>query len=247
MASAQVAQPNFHQQFDYNHSTDAEYKQFRQEAQQHFQKYKDLSARSQQAYKAGNKQEAKQNSDAAQLEHKKFQELNNKAAEFVFVENNKDSGPNEIDLHGLFVSEAEYVVKRRFIYAIEHHESEIRAIVGKGLHSQNGVAKIKPAIEQLCQEAHLQWHEDPKNDGVVVVNLSNGSVPQTWYKDISSKTGNKPQQNQQQQTQYQPQHQMQYQPQQQQQYQPQQQEQNSNDDIVVQLLKMLCICIQKNT
>ena len=43
------------------------------------------------------------------------EECNRKAAEYVFRENNEDSGPDEIDLHGLYVKEAEWILKEEFI------------------------------------------------------------------------------------------------------------------------------------
>ena len=40
---------------DYNHSTDIEYKSWRAQARDHFQKHKQLSAESQEAYALGDK------------------------------------------------------------------------------------------------------------------------------------------------------------------------------------------------
>ena len=163
--------------FDYNHSSDVEYKQLREQAQEHFRKHKELSAESQQAFKSGDKARAKQLSEQSHRERDAFANLNRRAAEFVFVENNKDSMSNEIDLHGLYVSEAEYVIKKRLIYGSTHGEQDVRIIVGKGKHSQNGVAKLKPAAEELCNEAQFQWQVDPKPAGVIVVNPQSGRVP----------------------------------------------------------------------
>ncbi|CAB4255345.1 Smr domain-containing protein KABA2_06S03322 [Maudiozyma barnettii] len=230
------------QVFDYNHSSDVEYKQLREQAQRHFKTHKQLSAESQQAYKNGDKGRAKQLSDKSHQEHRQFQQLNNRAAEFVFVENNKDSMSNEIDLHGLYVSEAEYVVKKRLIYGNSHGEQDIRIIVGKGKHSSGGVAKIKPAVEGLCQEANFQWGMDSKNDGVIVVNAQNGNIPNQWHKDVESvdSTINQP-------STYQPAQQMQYAPQQQQtNANNNNNNNNNNNDVFSSILKLLCICIQKN-
>ena len=238
------------QVFDYNHSNDIQYKQLREQAQFHFRNHKQLSSQSQLSYQNGNKSEAKQLSEKSHKEFIKFQQLNNQAAEFVFVENNKDSMSNEIDLHGLYVSEAEYVIKKRLIYGFKNNEQDVHIIVGKGKHSSGGIAKIKPAAENLCNEAKFKWKIDPKNDGVIVVNTQTGNIPNKWYKDIESAntdTGiqQHPQQQQQQQQQtYQPQQQMQYAP------PPQQQNNNNNNnnnnDVVGSLLKLLCICIQRN-
>lgn len=47
-----------------------------------------------------------------------------------FVENNKDSAPGEIDLHGLFVKEAIEFSEQAIKEAQQRGESEIHLIVG---------------------------------------------------------------------------------------------------------------------
>ena len=235
--------------FDYNHSSDTEYQQLRAQAQQHFRKHKELSAESQQSYQAGDKARAKQLSEASRREREAFAALNRRAAEFVFVENNRDSLANEIDLHGLYVSEAEYVIKKRLIFGAEHGEQEVRIIVGKGKHSQNGVAKLKPAAEELCKEAQFQWQLDPKNEGVIVVNAQSGRIPEKWHTDVNGVDTSGP-------STYQPAQQMQYAQQQHpQQQHPQQQQQqnhqqqsnsgNNNNALVAVVLNLLCICAKR--
>ena len=85
----------------------------------------------------------------------------------------QDSAPGEIDLHGLYVKEAIARADEAIIQAKGQDRSELRLIVGwwnipylsqvdslpvcssdigKGLHSQGGVAKIKPAIEELMEK-----------------------------------------------------------------------------------------------
>ena len=51
-------------------------------------------------------------------------------------------------------------------------DQTVRVIVGKGIHSKGHVAHIKPAIEDLMQKYGLQAHLDPKNSGVLVVDLT---------------------------------------------------------------------------
>lgn len=84
--------------------------------------------------------------------------------------NPQDSNPGEIDLHGLYVKEAIAHTDDAIEQAKRKGDSEIHLIVGtlmlrvhksfteirpvgKGLHSQGGVAKIKPAIESLMQKS----------------------------------------------------------------------------------------------
>lgn len=44
-------------------------------------------------------------------------------------------------------------------------------IVGKGNHSKDGVAKIKPAIEKLAAEEHLTMIPNKPNPGCVYIVL----------------------------------------------------------------------------
>ena len=46
-------------------------------------------------------------------------------------------------------------------------------IVGKGNHSPNHIQKIKPKVEQICQELGLQYATEP-NAGRMYVNLQGG-------------------------------------------------------------------------
>lgn len=64
----------------------------------------------------------------------------------------QDSGPREIDLHGLYVKEAITFTERALQQARTRGDGEIHLIVGKGLHSKNGAAKLKPAIAELIRK-----------------------------------------------------------------------------------------------
>lgn len=68
------------------------------------------------------------------------------------TENNTDSKPGEIDLHGLYVKEAVAKSEQAIQVAQQRGDSEIHFIVGKGNHSAGHVAKIKPAIEELMEK-----------------------------------------------------------------------------------------------
>jgi DNA-nicking Smr family endonuclease len=65
------------------------------------------------------------------------------------VENNKQSPPGTIDLHGLYVKEAIERTESAIAQRQRSGQDELRVIVGKGIHSQNHQAKIKPAVEEL--------------------------------------------------------------------------------------------------
>lgn len=211
---------------DYNHATDGEYKRLRDEADRLYQKRAELLRQSQQAFKQGDKLRAKQLSDELKRVLEQAEDKNFEAANYVFQANNTDSAPDEIDLHGLYVKEAEAILLRRITQAVNNGEDHLRVIVGKGLHSKNGIAKIKPAVDQMCDDLHLNHYIDPKNLGVLVIELnqnSHVSKPQQAY--------HAPQQ---------PQYHQQQGHQQLGGYSQQPHNNNKNDDLVVKLARVLC-------
>jgi hypothetical protein len=77
---------------------------------------------------------------------------NQRASDWIFEQNNRSQQPGTIDLHGLYVKEAIDRTERAVIDAKQAGFSELRVIVGKGIHSKQHVAKIKPAIEELMHK-----------------------------------------------------------------------------------------------
>ncbi|KAJ3733653.1 hypothetical protein DFJ43DRAFT_221148 [Lentinula guzmanii] len=126
---------------------------------------------SHEAYARGDGAGAKELSNEGKEHKQKMEQLNKQASDQIYVENNKNSKPGEINLHGLYVKEA---IERSDI-AIEdakrRGDTEMHLIVGKGLHSSDGIAKIKPAIEALMQKHQLIAELDPNNAGVLIVQL----------------------------------------------------------------------------
>ncbi|KAI0686849.1 hypothetical protein BC835DRAFT_1420114 [Cytidiella melzeri] len=129
-----------------------------------------LSRESQEAFQSGNGALAKDLSNQSKAQRAELDRLNKEAHEWLFNENNKDSAPNEVDLHGLGVKEALEFTERAIQDAKRRGEPEIHLIVGKGLHSTNG-PKIKPAVEELMVKYQLVAELDPQNAGVLIVSL----------------------------------------------------------------------------
>ncbi|CEP62445.1 Smr domain-containing protein LALA0_S05e05820g [Lachancea lanzarotensis] len=257
MSNAAVADRGAYlsQQKDYNHATDTEYKRLRGLADDAYKKRQTLSQQSQHAFKNGDKGEAHTLSEQAKEQLQVAEKYNMQAAEYVFTQNNADSDSNEIDLHGLYTKEAQWILQRRIAAGVANQEQKLEVIVGKGIHSQNGIAKIKPAVEELCQQANLPNYVDPKNSGVLIIELQNAQVPNSWQSmDYSTyahnNTVSRPNQNAKP-SQTRPQHNYVQQQQPQYQQQPQQQHNgnqgnNKNGDLVSTLLKFVCMCIKKN-
>lgn len=165
-------------QRDYNHADDSQYKRLRADADRETAKYRELSGRAQRAYDSGKKEEASQLSKEAASHRTKADQLNGEAAQFVFRANNADSGPDEIDLHGLFVREALSALDYRIAAGIRQNETHLDVIVGKGIHSENHIAKLRPAVESYCREHNLRYETKQHNAGVLVVQLPSG--PQSF-------------------------------------------------------------------
>lgn len=222
---------------DYNHATDNTYKDYRAKAEKLYQKRSQLSSQSQQAYKNGDKLKAHELSEELKKVLQEAENYNRQAAEYVFRENNSDSAGDEIDLHGLYVKEAEWILQKRISECLRTNQSHLNVIVGKGLHSQNGIAKLKPAVEQLCEESGLKHHIDSKNTGVMVIDFAGSSgsqIPSHW--DLGP--WQQPQYNNQNQPQYQQQH-----------GNSNQQHNNNNqfktgNQLVDTLLKLVCSCLK---
>lgn len=182
-----------------------------------------------------------------------MEQYNKQASEFIFRENNaQDRVPADtIDLHGQFVEEAEDILEERIKYAQSTGQTHLHVIVGKGNHSPGHIQKIKPRVEQVCQELGLQYHTEP-NEGRIYVNLTGGQVDmgavQGWqgyqggYGGGYGQGGYPGQQQQQQQHGgYQQHQQPSYQPPQQQQ---QQQQGGGDGDIISAIFRAIkkCIC-----
>lgn len=235
-----------HSPHDYNHATDSEYHRLRDLAEKAYGRKQKLSHESQAAYQSGQKAKAHELSEKSKQEVAKAEDYNLQAAEYVFRQNNADSASDEIDLHGLYVREAQWILKKRIYAMIQQGEPQIRVIVGKGLHSPHGIAKLKPAVEELCDEAGLKNYIDPHNAGVLRIELKGSRVPQSWNAPGPGVSVNKPQQA----------HTMGYQPPQGPQYQQQQhmvppqqqqqQQQGGDGSLLGQILTLVCVCISKN-
>ncbi|KAK7037316.1 hypothetical protein VNI00_011307 [Paramarasmius palmivorus] len=119
---------------------------------------------SQEAYKGGNGARAKELSNEGKEHQKKMEKLNREASEWIYID--------EVDLHGLYVKEAIEYTDRALEEAKMNGQREVRLIVGKGLHSSGGVAKIKPAIEELMIKHQLIAELDPDNAGVLIVQMN---------------------------------------------------------------------------
>ncbi|KAH9176606.1 hypothetical protein EDB89DRAFT_1938924 [Lactarius sanguifluus] len=124
------------------------------------------------AYGRGDGGAAKELSNQGKTHQREMERLNAEASAWIF----RGDRPGEVDLHGLYVKEAIAYTDQSISEAQARGDKEVRLIVGKGIHSANHAAKLKPAIEELILKHHLAAALDPDNSGVLVVQLEGGNA-----------------------------------------------------------------------
>ncbi|KAJ8129849.1 hypothetical protein O1611_g3780 [Lasiodiplodia mahajangana] len=134
--------------------------------------------------------------------------------------NNKDLPPDMIDLHGQQVDETKDVLTKRIRADQRKGHSHLHVIVGRGSHSKDGIQKIKPAVEELCEELGLGCKTEEDNAGRIYINLQGGDVT-----DLPPLPGHPTAYNGQQHNQHHGGHQQQHYPAHEQQHYPTQQQQ----------------------
>jgi hypothetical protein len=133
--------------------------------------------RAHQAYESGDGARAHDLSQEGKQHAAKMEQYNRQARDYIFRENNAEGrvASDTIDLHGLFVEEAEDILEERIKAARSRGETHLHVIVGKGNHSRDHVQKIKPRVEQVCRDLGLQYATE-ENEGRMYVNLQGGEV-----------------------------------------------------------------------
>lgn len=128
---------------------------------------------SQEAYQRGDRALAKRLSEEGRVHKQEMENLNTSASAWIFRENNLDNEVgNQVNLHDLYAKEAITYAEKAIEKAREQGISEIRLIIGKGLHSERNVAKIKPALEEFMKGRNIQAELDPTNTGVLIARLT---------------------------------------------------------------------------
>jgi len=171
--------PN-HPNFDDNqvNSHNEQYMKLRQEARSEGDAMARCFDQAHSAYASGDGARASQLSKEGHEHKARMEDLNKQASEWIFKANNADENEDTIDLHGLTVHEAIDRTEAFVQDARRRNRTQIRVITGKGLHSRDHVAKIKPAIAKLMQDENISAHVDPRNAGVIIVDLTGSSAGQ---------------------------------------------------------------------
>jgi DNA-nicking Smr family endonuclease len=130
---------------------------------------------SRQAYERGDKKEAKALSNKGKQLKSLMDKENQAAASNIFVIHNANKNENEIDLHGLFVTEAIDRLNRRVEQARKSGEHELIVIVGRGIHSEGG-PKIKPAVIKYATKNKIEHQLNSPNAGCITFEFDGNAI-----------------------------------------------------------------------
>nr|POF11638.1 smr domain-containing protein [Quercus suber] len=168
-------------------ASEQEYDRLRGLARKEQGQHQHFAAQSQAAYQRGDGGEAHRLSEQGKQHAAQADAYNKQASEYIFRENNavgKVAG-DTIDLHGQYVEEAEEILEQRIRYARQTGQTHLHVIVGKGNHSPGHIQKIKPRVEQVCQELGLQYRTE-HNEGRMYIDLQGGAVQHAPGYDYAS-------------------------------------------------------------
>ncbi|KAI1116222.1 DUF1771-domain-containing protein [Nemania sp. NC0429] len=226
-----------------------EYEVWRKRGQKEVALRRDCMQRAHEAYERGDGATAKQLSNEGKQHAAKADEWFGKASNSAFQTNNVNTENDVIDLHGLYVTEAQDRLEDRIRQDQQAGKTHLHVIVGKGNHSVNHIQKLKPAIEELCQNLGLQYATE-ENEGRIYVNLQGGDIDEIPH--FSPQHGGHQHHQQQQQHHggqehnHPEQHQYQQQQHQQQHYGGQNQEDQQDDEVeklVTNIFKKYCCAV----
>ncbi|KAJ2994843.1 hypothetical protein NUW58_g1438 [Xylaria curta] len=127
------------------------------------------------AYERGDGATAKQLSNEGKRHASEADKLFKKASKVIFDANNRGIEEDAIDLHGQYVTDAERIVTDRIRHDQRAGKTHLHVIVGQGHHSVDHKQKIRPAIEQLCDELGLKYAIE-ENAGRIYVNLKGDDI-----------------------------------------------------------------------
>jgi DNA-nicking Smr family endonuclease len=147
--------------------------QNRQEAFSAAEKARVASQQSQTAYKNGDHQGARNFSTLSKSHWNECNRLHSLAETEIFTHHNPTYPTNltRIDLHGLLVKEAIARVEKHVELCKWSKIPRTVVVTGRGSHSKDGLAKIKPAIQELCRRESLRVFVDEPNVGCMTVEI----------------------------------------------------------------------------
>ncbi|KAL1671433.1 hypothetical protein EV122DRAFT_226589, partial [Schizophyllum commune] len=77
--------------------------------------------------------------------------------------------PDTIDVHRLRREEAVKRTEEAFWEVLKRNGRQLKVIVGRGLHSSNGVPSLKPSIIKHMEDNKIPCRVQETNEGVLVL------------------------------------------------------------------------------
>ncbi|ORX56995.1 DUF1771-domain-containing protein [Hesseltinella vesiculosa] len=164
---------------------DPEYTRLRSMAHDEAEKRNACYDRSQAAYQQGDGARAKEESNQGHEHDRLMKQYNQQAADLAYNQKNAGRAPNEIDLHGLFVAEASDRVEEALQRCQREGYKDLTIIVGKGLHSPDHIAKLKPAITELVKKYQVRCEVGRPNPGCLYVEFGKGTGDMSWLDRVT--------------------------------------------------------------
>jgi rRNA processing protein Krr1/Pno1/DNA-nicking Smr family endonuclease len=144
-------------------------KQLRAEAHQWSARRSKLLDASQQAYVAGNKEDASRLAVEGRHAGEKMRQANIAARDSIYARRNAGTNVQFLDLHGLYVQEALYYLEHVLSKLLSNDRvDQLECVTGAGHHSPYGHSKIKQAVHNVVVEK-LGLQYEVKNEGSYLI------------------------------------------------------------------------------
>lgn len=140
------------------------YEEYRDEASRFAEKRNVCYGLSRAYYGRGNGAMAKEYSLKGKNFQREMDRMNDLAADNIFATNNQNRPNNVIDLHGLRVNEAIAKLQERIDQA---KRSGLTVITGQGIHSSDGVSRLKPVVIKFAKRNRIRYRENVPNPGCI--------------------------------------------------------------------------------
>ncbi|KAG1714502.1 NEDD4-binding protein 2-like 1 [Nymphon striatum] len=150
--------------------------ELRSKAREHQLRKNEYSSQAHEAFSRKMPSVASYYSRQAQIENEIAKKFNASATKAIHHEKNSSRCRNELDLHGLYVSEAVSAVKkfiamkRQTLQESSSHSFNLHIITGRGNHSDQGIPKVRKAVISYFRSARLPYIE--LNGGLIQVILT---------------------------------------------------------------------------
>lgn len=149
---------------------DDEWESYRKEAREWASQRDLYFTHASDAFENGDGEMAKYYSNLGKECRKLMEDANSSAAYIIFEINNEDLDDDEVDLHGLFVSEAIAKLTQCIDHARRNDIDELTVIVGQGNNSESG-SKLKPAVTEFATVNRIPYEFSRSNAGRIRLKL----------------------------------------------------------------------------